>query len=912
MSIFSIVFLFFSGNDNETENEGELGKPVDCPYCDRSYKRLTSLKEHIKYRHEKTFNNFSCPECNYCFAYKSQLERHMATHMPGRNQICDICNKAFVNIYRLQRHMLTHTSGNRKFKCSECGKAFKYKHHLKEHLRIHSGEKPYECPTCLKRFSHSGSYSSHISSKKCSPVKEQPQPLVGVPPVKVVSSLPSPVLQSPSSDGDRTESRSLTEPKTGPAAYMTPLHIKIPNADGSVQGHPSSENTENGSTTPLTSPANDAVKKVLQIVASTVSKQQQDGQKTDISKLKKTNTTTIDTPPVVASPFEIRPFKLEKMAAVPPPLPKTVAPEKKADEPEKAKMFVNGNGVHQGKKSYSIVDYTLKKVHEAQAINRCLESRFPTPINLNPDRTGCKYCGREFHSPIDLHQHERYLCDLNEDVLKMKLFSGNPGNPQPQQSASNFKLDRYYMMQQEFLAQHKRQKGPNSESGKDVDMELNIVSPPPKEIQHTSPKPSPSPEHIHSPCSSVGSKAEVTPAPADIETMLECISKAQEQALRAFYAMQAKPSEDGIEKISVALNLPMQVVNKWFQRTRKLEEEGSDPSLKSLSLMRQSPVVVHAPSRRKDETDGQADEREKSEGKVGGEGYDMDIASVGSSAEAADDADSLPPSPCSSINSVFKLTARDNRDRKNSDVDKMSNCENDACSQNHSEPVDLEKYHATSRSSTKELPEGSPLDLSMPKRKATPPLSLNRSSLPPKLVYGFNYSALYSAAVAANGYLMPSAYAAPDPYPSSVIDNNLKSKNVSSPSPRKTCTSPAAPTTTTTSSSDSSFLLKRSYPEPLYAYLPMNGYPHKRMRFSDGMDYPAAPPPVYPHLQVPDVYSALAKTGYMPTTLAHHLATPFGTTNPFLPAMLNGSSIPQNHSEFFFLPEWFSFHEIRM
>ncbi|VDK45237.1 unnamed protein product [Anisakis simplex] len=60
----------------------------------------------------------------------------------------------------------------RKFKCSECPKAFKFKHHLKEHIRIHSGEKPFQvglllCPHCQKRFSHSGSYSSHMSSKKC-------------------------------------------------------------------------------------------------------------------------------------------------------------------------------------------------------------------------------------------------------------------------------------------------------------------------------------------------------------------------------------------------------------------------------------------------------------------------------------------------------------------------------------------------------------------------------------------------------------------------------------------------------------------------------------------------------------------------------------------------------------------------
>ncbi|KAL6036316.1 hypothetical protein STEG23_000752 [Scotinomys teguina] len=114
--------------NGQEENDLPPGTPdafaqlLTCPYCDRGYKRLTSLKEHIKYRHEKNEENFSCPLCSYTFAYRTQLERHMVTHKPGTDQ----------------HQMLTQGAGNRKFKCTECGKAFKYKHHLKEHLRIHS------------------------------------------------------------------------------------------------------------------------------------------------------------------------------------------------------------------------------------------------------------------------------------------------------------------------------------------------------------------------------------------------------------------------------------------------------------------------------------------------------------------------------------------------------------------------------------------------------------------------------------------------------------------------------------------------------------------------------------------------------------------------------------------------------
>ncbi|XP_041669870.1 zinc finger E-box-binding homeobox 1b isoform X1 [Cheilinus undulatus] len=166
---------------DENGTPDSFSQLLTCPYCARGYKRYSSLKEHIKYRHERTEESFNCPECSYSFAYRAQLERHMTVHKSGRDQ----------------RH-ITQSGGNRKFKCTECGKAFKYKHHLKEHLRIHSGEKPYECSNCKKRFSHSGSYSSHISSKKCiSVISVNGRPRSGN--TKAQNQGPSPVLPTPPS-----------------------------------------------------------------------------------------------------------------------------------------------------------------------------------------------------------------------------------------------------------------------------------------------------------------------------------------------------------------------------------------------------------------------------------------------------------------------------------------------------------------------------------------------------------------------------------------------------------------------------------------------------------------------------------------------------------------------------------------
>ncbi|XP_040056744.1 zinc finger E-box-binding homeobox 2a isoform X1 [Gasterosteus aculeatus] len=428
----------------ESEHAADLlsGSPDDfsqlltCPYCERGYKRLSSLKEHIKYRHERSEESFSCLLCPDSFGLRSQLERHMTTHGPARDQ-----------------SQVSDTAGNRKFKCSECGKAFKYKHHLKEHLRIHSGEKPYECSNCKKRFSHSGSYSSHISSKKCislvavnGRLRNRNKP--GSSPNSTTSSPGSPafaqlrqklenghLLSPPEQQGQldiKAEPMDFSEYRLLMAAQhgFGGSGIYLSSRGGSPMGiHSSSQSPLQhlgglGLELPLLglsgSFANNLseVQKVLQIVDNTACRQKVDGNPEEISKLR------------------------------------AYMKELGAQMEEQRLVQAGFQAVGNGSPTKSIIDYTLEKVNEAK--NLIDDSKRQADIkkersNHSTDLRGeekshndqnqflpfsCQYCMETFAGPIPLHQHERYLCKMNEEI-KAVLQPTNGKGAVPSERCSN-------------------------------------------------------------------------------------------------------------------------------------------------------------------------------------------------------------------------------------------------------------------------------------------------------------------------------------------------------------------------------------------------------------------------------------------------------------------------------------------
>ncbi|XP_063392176.1 zinc finger protein Xfin-like [Cydia fagiglandana] len=161
-------------NHVETQHTSSVSDSSYCVQCDRRftsdrmYKRhLQSSAAHAAERdNTRAKRKYPCPECNNVYSRRTYMNNHYRhVHAKQSKYYCEDCDRHFLNRTRYLDHRRFQHEGAKRDKdklCNICGRGFAANRTLVNHIRTHSGERPFSCEYCGAKFTQKHAMLSHV------------------------------------------------------------------------------------------------------------------------------------------------------------------------------------------------------------------------------------------------------------------------------------------------------------------------------------------------------------------------------------------------------------------------------------------------------------------------------------------------------------------------------------------------------------------------------------------------------------------------------------------------------------------------------------------------------------------------------------------------------------------------------
>ena len=144
-----------------------------CSICRMSFKNMSALKRHMA-THRITMANkkrsttkrekkpFVCSDCGRVVKSEQTLKNHVMIHTGERPFPCRVagCNKRFTQHGTRCFHERTHCD-EKPYMCAVCGRRFKHPSCVHLHMSIHTGHKPHQCDSCPMTFRRACDLQKH-------------------------------------------------------------------------------------------------------------------------------------------------------------------------------------------------------------------------------------------------------------------------------------------------------------------------------------------------------------------------------------------------------------------------------------------------------------------------------------------------------------------------------------------------------------------------------------------------------------------------------------------------------------------------------------------------------------------------------------------------------------------------------